>query len=210
MEHAKKYFIVPEERLKHVSEQHLSELDRQMHHLLKQHELSDHEKAVLYLQILQKYVTFHLPQLETEKEKKSNEKMKKSDEKVEENQQLDPPKIIVKEEDEFKTIENEIVEAAPLKWRSTARNIINFIQNHEDVITWTPSKEMVINGKVVANTNMVNLISHLLRDRKQKPVGYEKFNDALINVKFPEILVKNKYLKKKKMLFAKRASWTPY
>ncbi|GBO11297.1 hypothetical protein AVEN_245959-1 [Araneus ventricosus] len=61
MDHAKKYVLVPEERLKQFAEEKLSELDRQMRDILKKKNLEDPEKATLYLQALQKYVNFPFP-----------------------------------------------------------------------------------------------------------------------------------------------------
>lgn len=55
MEHARKLLLVPANQAQNF--EHLSDLDQQMQHILKE-KLPDTEKAKLYLQILQKFVTF--------------------------------------------------------------------------------------------------------------------------------------------------------
>ncbi|GFU88483.1 hypothetical protein TNCV_3354221 [Trichonephila clavipes] len=61
MEHTKKFVLVPEERLRQFAEIHLTDLDKEMHKILRKPNLSDQEKATLYTQILQKYTNFLLP-----------------------------------------------------------------------------------------------------------------------------------------------------
>ncbi|GFW21692.1 hypothetical protein TNCV_3799811 [Trichonephila clavipes] len=61
MEHTKKFVLVPEERLRQFAEIHLTDLDKEMHKILRKPNLSDQEKATLYTQILQKYTNFPLP-----------------------------------------------------------------------------------------------------------------------------------------------------
>ena len=58
MKFSKKLVLVPEDRVQ-VTE-HLSELDQRMQNILKNKNLSEDEKATLYLQILQKYTNFSI------------------------------------------------------------------------------------------------------------------------------------------------------
>ncbi|GFW91804.1 uncharacterized protein TNCV_3400641 [Trichonephila clavipes] len=53
---AKKFVLVPEERVQ-VTE-HLSELDQRMKNILHNKDLTEEEKTILYLQVLQKYTHF--------------------------------------------------------------------------------------------------------------------------------------------------------
>ncbi|GFY53003.1 uncharacterized protein TNIN_453581 [Trichonephila inaurata madagascariensis] len=61
MEHTKKLMLVPEERLRTFAQDQLSTLDKQMHTILQRKNITDEEKATLYLQILQKFVNFPYP-----------------------------------------------------------------------------------------------------------------------------------------------------
>ena len=57
MDLVKKYKLIPIDRYHEFSEEHLSELDKQIQNILKK-KINDDEKAKLYAQALQKYVTF--------------------------------------------------------------------------------------------------------------------------------------------------------
>ncbi|GFY42492.1 hypothetical protein TNIN_368891 [Trichonephila inaurata madagascariensis] len=56
MEFSKKFVLVPVERVQ-VTE-HLPELDKRMKNILNNKDLTEEEKTVLYLQVLQKYTHF--------------------------------------------------------------------------------------------------------------------------------------------------------
>ncbi|GFW54299.1 hypothetical protein TNCV_3702601 [Trichonephila clavipes] len=56
MEFSKKFVLVPEERVQ-VTE-HLSELDQRMKNILHNKDLTEEEKTILYLQVLQEYTHF--------------------------------------------------------------------------------------------------------------------------------------------------------
>ena len=57
MDLVKKYRLVPLDQHQEFSNEHLSDLDKQIQDILKK-KISDDEKAKLYAQALQKYVTF--------------------------------------------------------------------------------------------------------------------------------------------------------
>lgn len=59
MELAKKLLIIPEDRMLAVEQ--LSDLDKKMENILKKKGLNESEKAALYIQALQKYVSHQLP-----------------------------------------------------------------------------------------------------------------------------------------------------
>ncbi|GFU58583.1 uncharacterized protein NPIL_83341 [Nephila pilipes] len=61
MEHTKKFVLVPEKRLRKFAEDRLSTLNKQMRAILQRKNITDEEKATLYLQILQKLVNFPYP-----------------------------------------------------------------------------------------------------------------------------------------------------
>ncbi|GFX85982.1 hypothetical protein TNCV_3719261 [Trichonephila clavipes] len=56
MEFSKKFVLVPEERVQ-VTE-HLSELEQRMKNIFHNKDLTEEEKTILYLQVLQKYTHF--------------------------------------------------------------------------------------------------------------------------------------------------------
>ncbi|GFS94574.1 uncharacterized protein TNCV_2015641 [Trichonephila clavipes] len=73
----------------------------------------------------------------------------------------------LKEETSAATIEEEIGSIAPVKCKNIPKKILNFIQQNQGEIYWTPDKELIVDGKIIRNTNIINLITHIARDRKK-------------------------------------------
>ncbi|GBN67378.1 hypothetical protein AVEN_149571-1 [Araneus ventricosus] len=215
MEHSKKFVLVPEDRVKNFAIEHLSELDRQMKSILLNNKIDDSEKITLYLQILQKFVNFRLPQERSENIEIEEEGIVSEKETVVENKEKDisiedsKPISQDRVKQESENIEGEIERAAPKKFKHLTSKIINFFQENEKEIFWSPQKELVIDGKIIANTDIVDLIMYLIRDRKVKPHGHELFYAILKRKKFPLTFVKNKYLKMNG-LYAKPIPWIEY
>ncbi|GFQ68384.1 uncharacterized protein TNCT_147541 [Trichonephila clavata] len=115
----------------------------------------------------------------------------------------------IKQEISAENIEQEIEETAPKKYKTIMKEIILFIQKHREEIYWIPEKELIVDGKIIRNTNVVHLITHLVRNRKVKPFGFESFAKFLKRKNLPSNFVKNKYLKAK-TLYEKPLSWIEY
>lgn len=214
MEHAKKYILVPQERLSQFVSDQLSELDRVMHDILRKKNLDTSEKVALYQQALQKYVKFSFPQ-QTDKfsENEINlEDNKITAEPLEKEIKLEPSTLSENSSTTQRDdIEQEIVESVPSKSRRTVKEIIEIMREPGSSVFWTPDKELVVDGKILRRTNIVDLINHLVRDRKIKPVGYENFHEALMKSNLPPTHVKNKYLKRKSMIGnVKPLAWDSY
>lgn len=221
MDHAKKLLLVPQERLTHFVYDHLSDLDNQMHDILKKRGLAESEKAMLYQQILQKYVKYPFPRQgnwpSENRESESSDPLSfsKQDEpslEVKREESVQPEFDLHKLSDTSKRsksddVEREIIRSVPVKFKAAAENLISFMSKSS--VFWTPDKELVVNGKVSRNTNIVDLINHLIRDRKVKPPGHKILYEALVKNSIPSVYVKNKYLKKKTM-FAKPIVWDAY
>ena len=208
MEHTKKYFLVLQERLSQFVYDQLSESDGLMHDILKKTNLQTAEKVTLYQQALQKCVKFPVPQqsdkyLQNDKEMQSDKNLKE-DMKIE-FRETSEETIKVESDD----VEQEMVKSVPSKFQRTVKEIIDFMRQPKLSVFWTPDKELVLNGKVLKNTNIVALTTHFVRDRKRKPPGFEKFYETLMKNKLPPIYVKNKYLQSKS-LFAKPIAWDSY
>lgn len=202
MDHTKKFVLVPEERIQNFVHQQLSELDNQMQNILSRKDLTENEKVTLYLQVLQKYVNFHFPQSKTLEENTDHLEEEKRNKNVEDE---------VNYENIMKNIEKEITDAAPKQYKAEAAKIINFIKKNKNIIAWSPRKEIIIKGKLISDTNIVNLINYLLRNRKTTPRAEKDFYDVLTQNGLPRNLVKNKYVKlSEKKMYAKPTVWTSY
>lgn len=207
MEKSKRYVLVPEERLQHFAEDHLSDLDKQLHAILIQKGLSDDEKSTLYLQVLQKFVKFPVPamQPETPVEKESPPEKE------------NPPELSVKEETTNETpfnIEKDVMRSVPIQNRNLAHDLLQFLREHRDSVSWTPQKHLVINGQAIPRTNIVELINFVLRKKKKGPRAHALFINVLKQLNVPANVIVNPYLitekKKKPVLYAKMYRWKAY
>lgn len=218
MDNFRKLILIPEERIKQFEYERLSELDRLMHDILRKKNLDDSEKVALYQQVLQKYVKFsfsrednrHLSDKRNEFTEKPPENHRESEsfesDKVKTEVTNSPPSEVSPQSDD---IVKQIIHSAPPRFKATAKGIIDFIQQPNSSLLWSPDKELVVKGKVIRNTNILDLINYLIRDRKIKPHGHNIFHAALSENKFPISFVKNKYLKSKTM-YAKPISWEAF
>lgn len=198
MEHSRKLMLVPEDRLQAV--EHMSELDKQMKHILQNKNLNESEKAILYLQILQKYTNFSV-------EKPSPEKVP--------SEQLEAPIERPDVEPVIKTekldIEEKATSAAPRRYRDLVKDIFMFLKQ-QHLLQWSSKGELIYKDKLHPNTNIVLLVNDLLRNRKKAPIGRNVFLNALNEAKFPKHLDVNKKLYKnlknvKPIMYARRNEW---
>ncbi|GFV71135.1 uncharacterized protein TNCV_410181 [Trichonephila clavipes] len=191
MEHTKKFVLVPEERLRQFAEIHLTDLDKEMHKILRKPNLSDQEKATLYTQILQKYTNFPLP---TQNITEPIHEVKSEDFNTNEKKEFDR----MNSSDEIRiNIENEILNQMPLKRRYQAEKIMELLQQNSASLSWTNEKELMIKNKILPNTNIVDLVAFLLKDRKTEPNGLRNFIDILKEFDFPSQLIKTDILSTK-------------
>ncbi|GFT45311.1 uncharacterized protein NPIL_24701 [Nephila pilipes] len=202
MDHSKKFVLVPEKRLRQFTEDHLTGLDKEMHKTLRNPNLDDQEKSTLYLQILQKFTNFPLQQNKIES--------------MQEAESMEPN--IKEREDEFNqtnkdaerlSIESDVLDNTPVRKKKQAQKIMNFIQQNSNSLSRTNNKELTIKETILPNTNIVDLVTFLLKDRKTEPNGLQSFVDALKEIEFPSQLIKNKYLKYMTM-YAKPINWIKY
>ena len=167
MDLIKKYRLVPLDRYQEFSNEHLSDLDKQIQNILTKR-MNEDEKAKLYVQVLQKYVTF--PNVNTVKPS------------------LEEEEPVENSAD----IESQILDSVPVKHKNTATKILNFLKQHE--ISWSQNKKLKQNNNVTPGSDIIQLINFLLRDRARKPTAFEEFKEILDSKHFPRDFIKNKYL----------------
>ena len=182
MDLVKKYKLVPIDQQQEFSSEHLSDLDKQIQDILKK-KINEDEKAKLYVQILQKYVTFPnvntiKPNLEEEEEKKENT-------------------------ENSADIESKILDSVPVKHKITAAKILDFFKQHN--ISWNQNKELKQNNNFIHGSDIIQLVNYLLRDRARKPVAFNEFKEILNMKHFPHDFIKNKYLMDEKSTIKKKS-----
>ncbi|GFS34616.1 hypothetical protein NPIL_49941 [Nephila pilipes] len=92
---------------------------------------------------------------------------------------------------------------------SIESDVLNNTPQNSNSLSWTNNKELTIKKTILPNTNIVDLVTFLLKDRKTEPNGLQSFVDALKEIEFPSQLMKNKYLKYMTM-YAKPINWIKY
>ncbi|GBN55849.1 hypothetical protein AVEN_260643-1 [Araneus ventricosus] len=203
--------LIPEDRAEIVD--HLSDLDAKMEHILRRKDLIESEKANRYLQVLQKFVKIQHPQqiVETSEIQEAR---------IPENQEPEN----VPEED---AITAKILKSAPVRYLTTVKNIVDFLKDNHSILTWTPEGEIVYKGQRIPRTNIVNLVTDLLRNRKKSPSGFKEFHSVLKEMNIPENYIVNQKIfkdnpvkilkgntvqkpKSTKRLYAKGNTWIKY
>lgn len=174
---------MPIDRMHQFEDDHLSDLDSQIQRILKMKK-DDEEKSKLYVQALQKFVTFpHVNCVhpvseigdDVQNEKKSSEN--------------------------HSDIENELMQSVPVKHKGTAHRIIHFFKKNK--ISWNQSRELTASNNSIPGSDVIELVNFLLRYRTRKPHGFEEFKEILNMNNFPKDFIKNKNLTDVKTLYAK-------
>ncbi|KFM74005.1 hypothetical protein X975_11623, partial [Stegodyphus mimosarum] len=119
MEHARKMVLVPEHRLNKFIGDNLSDMDKEMDKTLRRKDLSENEKATIYLQILQKYVHYPFPADVKPKEEEKEATVIKP---------IAETEVNVKHNSN--SLERLILQNVPEKFKRTAEDILNFVRNH--------------------------------------------------------------------------------
>ena len=93
----------------------------------------------------------------------------------------------------------QIIQSAPKLTRGRAKNMIQHIQRHPDVLSWDEKGRIKYRGKTLPNTNVVDLIGDAVRDKDRRgfrPQGLETFSRGLSEMNVPRDYVRNpKFIK---------------
>ena len=179
MEHAKKMVLVEPRQLEKLKEtmldKTLSKLDGEIYGILHRN-IADDEKAKLYSNSLTRYLNLDKPSVIT---KFSLSDVDAAEEKSE----------VVKDS---KTIELQVLDTVPKKWKSHASRLLTHIKNNPDV-KWSDKGELVLKNTTIPKTHVVDLVNDLLRKRTStpNPTGWKQLADALKDYNIPHELIGN-------------------
>ena len=85
-----------------------------------------------------------------------------------------------------------VVEHIPKTMRPRATAILNRLKERPDVITWDKTGEVKLEGESIPQSNISDLISDALRERKNfNPTGSKEFFRVLSKINMPKDLVRN-------------------
>ena len=172
--------IGPDSRVNHIfqapTKKSLSALDKEMREVLET-DISDSDKVFQYNQILQRYRTY---------DEKSNQPV---------TVKIDPNTISQSLKPDYlsRKIPEQVLCLTPITFRAKAAEILDRIQESGHM-SWDDKGQLVLDGKSVENSNMVDLVNDVVRNRKttSPPVGWQAFATGLRSLNIPEEIIGNR------------------
>jgi len=192
MEYTKKFVLVePREMDQLMPDKILSKLDREMPEIIHRN-LSEVEKAKLYSESLNRYLTIDKPTTVTSFISKDVQEEPESCEDAKES--VD--------------IESTIIDMFPKKLQSHTSRLLNHIKTIPH-IRWSETGELMLKNTIIAKSRVIELISKMLRKRPSnaKSIGWKLFVEALRDYNIPPELIGN--AEKLKIIKNKTTSVTP-
>ena len=192
--------LVPEHTLQRLEErkrvttapltQTIRRLDSEMEQVLKRRDITDDEKATLYNQVLQRYLSYY--------EQKRNYPLKVSfstpgaketNEQAVEIQDADKNVTSDNENDEF---EEQIIRSLPKTVRQRGKLLLDTIKRNLEVMKWNKSGQLVYEDKTVPASHIADLIGDSMKERMGvEPIAWERFLRGLAKMNVPEELIRN-------------------
>ena len=109
-----------------------------------------------------------------------------------------------------------IVRGIPKTMKTRAEALLAHLKERGDVITWDDMGQVLVDGVLIPNSNISDLVSDAMRSRKHfNPVGVREFYNVLNKINVPKDLVRNerrwdKTEKKKVDEKPKELKWITY
>ena len=172
--------------------QTLKNLDSEMNDIPYSKQLNDEQKAKLYNQVLQRYLTYY----DQRKGQPLHVKLRtpKPVETLipEESEETSKESTAEAETIPTSAIEQEVMKSVRKLYKAGARQLLNKIKEHRDVMNWNEKGELMYENKPITGSHVVDLVNDMLCHRKGfKPVGWWVFARGLARMNAPENLVRN-------------------
>lgn len=173
--HANKMILVPHEIMgDETSQKYISALDQGMLSILNDKTIPMDAKIIHYNQVLRRYQTT----------KQDIEKPFQLE--IKEPEIKEKPIIIEQPNDQ------EILGMVPKQWRNKASTLLAYVRKNPH-IKWSDKNEMIIDGNKIVNSNIIDLINDLSRNRKSQPaVGADILMKKLLEDNIPRESIVNK------------------
>ena len=96
-----------------------------------------------------------------------------------------------KEETDSLSVEM-IVRGIPKTMKSRAEALLAHLKERGDVITWDDMGQVLVDGVLIPESNISDLVSDAMRSRKHfNPIGIREFYNVLSKINVPKDLVRN-------------------
>ena len=88
--------------------------------------------------------------------------------------------------------DKQIIDSVPKTMRNRAKLLIQKLKDHSDVISWNDNGQSTLEGSIIPNSNIVDLVNDIMRKRKGfNPDHSNTFAKALTKINVPEDYVRN-------------------
>ena len=88
--------------------------------------------------------------------------------------------------------DKQIIDSVPKTMQNRAKLLIQKLKDHSDVISWNDNGQLVLEGSIVPNSNIVDLVNDVMRKRKGfNPEHSNTFAKALAKINVPEDYLRN-------------------
>ena len=88
--------------------------------------------------------------------------------------------------------DKQIIDYVPKTMQNRAKLLIKKLKDYSDVICWNDNGQLVLEGSVVPNFNIVDLVNDVMRKRKGFNAEHSNtFANALAKINVPEDYVRN-------------------
>ena len=92
---------------------------------------------------------------------------------------------------QLNTTDKQIIDSVPKTMQNRAKFLIQRLKDHSsDVISWNDNGQLVLEGSIVPNSNIVDLVNDVMRKRKG-PEHSNTFAKALAKINVPEDYLRN-------------------
>lgn len=176
----------------------LSRLDEEMSRILKAPG-DESEKWKMYKEALWRYL--RLIRVKRKREDTHEEEGQEEEEEEEENSVMNKS-VNMETQTPSETSSPErlkstrlILQNVPKTYRARARLLLKYLRDVPERISWDEHYLVTIDGQVVKDSNIVELVNEAMRVRKKaKPAGRTQFARLLCSLNIPSVLVGNKAL----------------
>ena len=202
MDHTRRMILVPENTLERLQQrqqiltppvtQTLKNLDSEMSDILSSKQLDDEAKATLYNQALQRYLTYYDQRKGQPLHVKLTTPKPVESPRPEESEETSEEPTAEAETIPTSAVEQEVMKSVPKLYKAGARQLLDKIKEHRDVLNWNEKGELMYENKPITGSHVVDLVNDMLRHRKGfEPVGWSVFARGLARLNVPENIVRN-------------------
>ena len=94
--------------------------------------------------------------------------------------------------EQLSATDKQIIDSVPKTMQNRAKLLIKKLKDHSDAISWNDNGQLVLEGSIVPNSNIADLVNDVMRKRKGfNPEHSNTFAKALAKINVPEDYLRN-------------------